>query len=146
MYLDDLKLINEFYIKKYNEPQFNEPALKDKINSFIKESQMALQYTPDDEYIELLRLTNGFEALDVYFYEVENFIPFTLDSQKAINSKDIIVFGYSGSILMYTYNMKNKTYHMANTCDLFENIETFKTFGELVKASLKIELEHIYRR
>ncbi len=51
MYLDILNEINEYDIKEFDEPTFNDPVSNSVLEQFVKESRIALQYTPLDFFL-----------------------------------------------------------------------------------------------
>jgi len=132
MYLDLLKEMNDFNIKELNKPMFHNPLSESAIVKFKKESQMALQYTPCDEYIELLRLTNGFQWTSM-LYDTKDFIERNLDHRSICGHSEVIIFGSAGNVSIHTYNTKKKTYNISNmSCNIDEYAEIFKTFGALI--------------
>jgi len=141
MYLDILREINAYDIKEFDEPVFKVPVPESEIYQFVKESRMALQYTPCDEYLDLLRLTNGFEWEHMIYGTVE-FIESNIEHRKTCDDNTIIIFSSVGNMNIYTYNTKTKTYHIANmSCSTDENNYTYETFGELIIGIFKVALE-----
>jgi len=133
MYLDTIKLINEYQIKEFDQSRLKSPLMNNEIDKFKKESQIALQYTPCDEYLDFLRLTNGFVWNGITFNNSEDFLYENIDNRKIRSDyKKFIVFGSSGSTEIYTYNTEKKTFNIADAFELDDDFESFKTFGELI--------------
>jgi len=132
MYIDSIKEINNYEIKEYKQSRFKQPLTDDELEKFSSESLATLNYKPCSEYIDLLRLTNGFEWNGIIFYNCNDFLLENVQFREIKEDyKNFIVFGSSGSTETYTYNIKIETYNIANTFGLGA-FETFKTFGELV--------------
>jgi len=105
---------------------------------------MILQYTPCDEHIDLLKITNDFEW-NCTIYNIEDFLYENIENRKITDDYNkFIIFGSSGSTAQYTYNIEKKTYHISNMMSLNDTFETFKTFGELVVGALKENSEELF--
>ncbi len=141
MYIDLIKEINGYEVKEYNQSRFKEPLTEDEIEKFSNESLTILNYIPCDEYIEMLRLTNGFEWNGIIIYSCKSFLLENIQLREIKDDyKNFIVFGSSGSTETYTYKHGNESYNIANTFGLGA-FETFKTFGELVEGVYKVSKE-----
>lgn len=137
MYLELLKTFNNIVLKEYNQAIFNEPVSTQELNKFIKESQLALQYTPNDEYIELLKLTNGFEWNGLSFYGVSEYFEMNIDFRELCKDRrNIIVLGHDDSTLGFTHNTNDKSYNVVMPSCLDEILVTYKSFSDLILGAL----------
>ena len=143
MIIDTIKSFNIVTQRELQTTVIRDPLLN--IEKFVKESQLALQYTPCDEYIELLKLTNGFEWNGFFIDSAGDFISNNLDCRELQTSNEYIVFG-TGSIESYVYNFKNRQYSIANMVDFDEDFERFDTFGDMFSAALKEIDEDYYNK
>lgn len=133
MYLETIKKINETEIKEFNQSRVKSPLSVSELNRFIKESQLIFNYTPCDEYVNFLRLTNGFEWDGMVFYNAEDFLFGNIESRRISDDyKKFIVFGGSGNVDTYTYNIDDKTFNISDTFEFDDDFESFDTFGDLV--------------
>jgi len=140
-------------IKKFNDVTLNElqsTVIKEqlkKVQPFIDKSRKALQYTPCDEYIELLKLTDGFEWNGFFIESTKGFVESNLDLREIRDdyNNNFIIFG-SGSIESYVFNIKSKRYCITNAVNLNEEFESFETFGNMFIAALRENDEDYYRQ
>jgi len=135
MFIDIIKKFNDVTLKQLQSTVIKEP-LKE-AQPFIDESRKALQYTPCNEYIELLKLTNGFEWNGLFIDSTKDFVESNLDLRDIRDdyNNNFIIFGL-GSLEACVFNIKSNDYCIVNAVDFDEDIKSFETFGEMFIAAL----------
>jgi len=132
MYLDLIKQINEYELREYSEKAIVEPITVNELNNFIKECGVILQYVPCDDFINFLKLTNGFDLDGKLFDNAEDFLYENIETHKLYGNKNFIVFGSSGNTDMYTFDKDKKKYNIVNMLGLDDKpYKTFDAFGDL---------------
>lgn len=142
MFIDAIKSFNDVTLQELQSTVIKEP-LPD-ADKFIKESQLVLQYTPCDEYVELLKLSNGFEWNGLFIDGAYDFLLSNMDLRETRGdyNKKFIIFG-SGSVESYVYNLNSRLYCIVNMVDFDTVFEPFKSFSDMFMAALK-EIDEDY--
>lgn len=148
MYLDLLKKMNEYDIKKWGTPLFNEPPTEESVQKLINDSQTELNYTPCEEYLNFLRLADEFDSGDdegINFFSTDDFVGSNLDWRGEDNDDKYIIFGSYASYTLYCYNPKEDYYGIGDRfyINQYGLEQLFNTFDELISAAVKQKIHHI---
>jgi len=86
-----------------------------------------------DEYIALLRITNGVQINGAHFKSSEHLVPENLD----VPRPEIIVLGTEGNIAEFVFDRRDRRFHTINMGFPDERFASYGSFAELLAAVLQ---------
>lgn len=111
------------------------PASDEAIRRMQEEADSDLGEPIPDDYLALLRVTNGVQINGAYFRSAEDMVPLNLDWDRP----EIIVLGSSGNVETYVFDRRDRRFH---TAAMFDDhaYESFDTFGGLLADVMRQQL------
>jgi hypothetical protein len=103
------------------------------IQSMQKDARRDLGEPVPEEYLSLLRITNGLQINGAYFKEAENLVLENLD----LSFPEIIVLGNDGNMAQYVFDKRDRRFHTINMGFPDEKFESFDTFDEMLLAVMR---------
>ncbi len=108
------------------------PASAAAIRQMQADAQEAWGEPVLEEYLVLLRITNGVQINGAYFKEAENLV---LENRDVFDPQ-IIVLGNSGSVDWYVFDRQDRQFHITTMGSPNDRFDTFRSFAELLNAVL----------
>jgi hypothetical protein len=104
------------------------PAHGRSIRRMQDEARKELGELVPDEYIALLKVTDGVQINGAYFKSAENLVPENLDVPRV----EIIVLGNAGNNSEFVFDRRDRRFHTINMGFADERFASFDTFAELL--------------
>lgn len=86
-----------------------------------------------DEYVALLRVTNGVQINGVYFKSAEHLVPENLD----VPRPEVIILGTEGNVAEFVFDRRDRRFHTINMGFPNERFASFGSFAELLADVLR---------
>lgn len=113
----------------YVKPPADEAALR----KLEIDSKRELGEQVPAEYVEMLRLSNGFQINCAYFMSAEDIVPLNLD----VLYEEIIRLGNAGSLADFVFDKRDRRFHTINLGFPDERFSSYDTFKEMLAAVMK---------
>lgn len=86
-----------------------------------------------EEYVALLRVSNGVQINGAYFKSAEHLVLENLD----VLQPEIILLGNEGNVADYVFDRRDRRFHIINMGSPDDKFESFNSFVELLAAVLQ---------
>ena len=86
-----------------------------------------------DEYVALLRVTNGVQINCAYFKSAEHLVPENLDAPRL----EVIVLGNEGTMAEFVFDRRGQRFHTINMGFPDERFASFGSFAELLTTVMR---------
>lgn len=113
----------------YLQPTADEAAIRRMQTAAIRDLGEAV---PDD-YVALLRVTNGVQINGAYFKSADHLVPENLD----VARPEIFVLGNAGNTAEMVFDRRDRLFHTINMGFPDERFASFGSFAELMTAVLR---------
>lgn len=110
-----------------------EPASEASIAAMQGHSQRDLGEVVPEEYVALLRITNGLQINGAYFKEAENLVAENLE----LRHPEIFVLGDDGGMSWQAFDRRDRRFHTINFGFPDEQVDSYDNFGALLLNVLK---------
>ena len=106
------------------------PASAAAIRQMQADAQEAWGEPVPEEYLVLLRITNGVQINGAYFKEAANLVP----ENKDVFDPQVMVLGNSGSVDWYLFDRQDRQFHITTMGSPNDRFGSFQTFAALLNA------------